>query len=129
MSEQNKIKLHVIGDPIEHSKSPIVHGMVMDALSIECDYAKVLVKKGELSEYVKTAIDGGVRGFNLTMPHKVDIIPFLKEEYRRKKGNNKENAEDEYEEVSCFFHHYLIFLPYRNYFQCNFYIFQQARRG
>ncbi len=75
----DKIKLNVIGDPIEHSKSPIVHGLVFDALGLECDYTRVLVKKGGLSEYIKSAIESGVRGFNLTMPHKVDIIPYLKE--------------------------------------------------
>ena len=77
MSE--KLILNVIGDPIEHSKSPIVHGLVLDALGVDNDYTRVLVKKGGLSEYVENAVKSGVRGFNLTMPHKVDIIPFLKQ--------------------------------------------------
>lgn len=73
------LKLNVIGDPIEHSKSPVVHGMVLDALGISCDYEKVLVRKGGLKEYVARALAENVSGFNLTMPHKVDIIPFLEE--------------------------------------------------
>lgn len=73
------IKLNVIGDPVMHSKSPVVHGKVLSALGAEYEYDRVLVKKGELKEYVKNAIDSGVTGFNLTMPHKVDIIPFLEE--------------------------------------------------
>ena len=77
MSE--KLILNVIGDPIEHSKSPVVHGLVLGALGVDNDYTRVLVKKGGLSEYVENAVKSGVRGFNLTMPHKVDIIPFLKE--------------------------------------------------
>ncbi len=77
MSE--KLILNVIGDPIEHSKSPVVHGLVLGALGVDNDYSRVLVKKGGLSEYVENAVKSGVRGFNLTMPHKVDIIPFLKE--------------------------------------------------
>lgn len=75
----DKIKLNVIGDPIEHSKSPIVHGIVMDALGIDCEYTRVLVKKGGLKEYIENAKSEGVRGFNLTMPQKTDIISFLKE--------------------------------------------------
>ena len=75
----DKLILNVIGDPIEHSKSPVVHGLVLDALGVDSDYSRVLVKKGELSEYVENAVKSGVRGFNLTMPHKVDIIPFLKQ--------------------------------------------------
>ncbi len=75
----DKLILNVIGDPIEHSKSPVVHGLVLGALGVDNDYTRVLVKKGGLSEYVENAVKSGVRGFNLTMPHKVDIIPFLKE--------------------------------------------------
>ena len=73
------IKLNVIGDPVMHSKSPVVHGKILDALGVEYEYDRVRVKKGGLSEYVKNAVASGVTGFNLTMPHKVDIIPFLKE--------------------------------------------------
>ena len=75
----DKLILNVIGDPIEHSKSPVVHGLVLGALGVDNDYSRVLVKKGGLSEYVENAVKSGVRGFNLTMPHKVDIIPFLKQ--------------------------------------------------
>lgn len=73
------IKLNVIGDPIMHSRSPKIHGLVLSEIGVDFEYERVLVKKGELSSYIKSAIDGGVDGFNLTMPHKVDIIPYLKE--------------------------------------------------
>ena len=73
------IRLNVIGDPVMHSKSPIVHGKVLEELGAKYEYDKVQVKKGGLEEYIKSAVAGGVTGFNLTMPHKVDIIPFLKE--------------------------------------------------
>lgn len=73
------LKLNVIGDPVMHSKSPVVHGQVLDMLGIEHEYDRVLVKKGELEAYIKNAVEGGVTGFNLTMPHKSDIIPYLKE--------------------------------------------------
>lgn len=71
------IKLAVIGDPIEHSLSPRVHGAILDALRIEYTYEKVNVKKGGLEEFIKYAKDRGITGFNLTMPHKVDVIPYL----------------------------------------------------
>ncbi len=73
------IKLAVIGDPIEHSLSPLVHGGVMEALEIPCAYEKVQVKKGGLPEFLSYAKKTGITGFNLTMPHKVDIIPYLDE--------------------------------------------------
>lgn len=73
------IKLNVIGDPVMHSKSPIVHGKILGMLDIEYEYERVLVKKGALGEYIKNAVESGVTGFNLTMPHKVDVIPYLRE--------------------------------------------------
>lgn len=71
------IHLAVIGDPIEHSLSPKVHGAALSAMGIEYEYEKVQVKKGGLEDYIKYAIDTKTDGFNLTMPHKIDIIPYL----------------------------------------------------
>ena len=46
------IKLNVIGDPIEHSKSPEVHGSILNILKIPYEYEKVKVKKNELDKSV-----------------------------------------------------------------------------
>lgn len=72
-----KIKLDVVGDPIGHSKSPVIHETVLDMLGLDYDYRKVCVKKGHLSEYLNEVREKGIDGFNLTMPHKQDIIPYL----------------------------------------------------
>lgn len=71
------IKLAVIGDPIEHSLSPTVHTAALAAMGIDCRYEKVRVKKGGLEDFLKYALGNGINGFNLTMPHKVDILPYL----------------------------------------------------
>ncbi len=71
------LRLDVIGDPIEHSKSPLIHGTALDSLGIPYEYRKIRVAKGGLKEYINEAKGIGISGFNLTMPHKVDIIPFL----------------------------------------------------
>lgn len=73
------LKLAVIGDPIEHSLSPKVHGEALDAIGIEYEYKKIRVRQGEIEDYIKYARSNGIDGFNVTMPHKVDIIPFLDE--------------------------------------------------
>lgn len=70
------IRLAVIGDPIEHSLSPAVHGASLDYLGIDYTYEKIHVKPDELKEFAKTA-KTSLDGFNVTMPHKLDIIQYL----------------------------------------------------
>ena len=71
------IRLAVIGDPIDHSLSPLVHSTILKNLGIDYEYEKVQVKKGELGSFLEYAKEKKFDGFNLTMPHKVDILPYL----------------------------------------------------
>lgn len=72
-----KIKLDIIGDPVSHSKSPIIHGTVLTEFGLDFEYRRVRVKKGELEDYLDETRELGINGFSLTMPHKKDIIGFL----------------------------------------------------
>ncbi len=67
----------VIGDPVLHSKSPILHRAMLDELGLDYPYTAHVVKKGELPAYLAWAEDNGITGFNATMPHKEDLIPLL----------------------------------------------------
>jgi len=71
------LNLAVIGDPIEHSLSPKIHSFVMERLGVPYTYQAVQVKKGELAPFIDRVKRENIHGFNVTMPHKVDIIPFL----------------------------------------------------
>lgn len=71
------IMLQVIGDPIFHSKSPIIQTTMLDFLGLDIPYTPRLVKKGDLASYFSFAEHNGVTGFNATMPHKEDLIPFM----------------------------------------------------
>ncbi len=73
------IRLAIIGDPVEHSFSPKVHGAALSAMGIEYEYERVRVPVGGLAKYIKYAIETQTDGFNITMPHKVDIIPYLED--------------------------------------------------
>lgn len=73
------MKLQVIGDPVLHSKSPVIHRAMLRALGLDIDYTAHLVRRGELPDYLRWARDNGVTGFNATMPHKEDLIPLLDE--------------------------------------------------
>lgn len=65
----------VIGDPVDHSLSPLLHNSLYKLLELDANYITLRVPKATLSEVFA---QGGLSGFNLTMPHKQDAIPFLR---------------------------------------------------
>jgi shikimate dehydrogenase len=69
----------VIGDPVEHTLSPVLHNAAFEALKLDCVFLAFRVLPIE----VKNALSGiralGIRGLNVTMPHKNAVIPFLDE--------------------------------------------------
>jgi shikimate dehydrogenase len=69
----------VIGDPIAHSLSPAIHGAVFSALGIEAPYVALRVPKENLAGFTERARVSGLRGFNVTLPLKREIIPLLDE--------------------------------------------------
>lgn len=73
------MKLQVIGDPVLHSKSPVIHGAMLELLGLNVEYTAHVVRRGELPQYLNWARENGVTGFNATMPHKEDLIPLLDE--------------------------------------------------
>lgn len=74
------MQLHVIGDPIEHSKSPLIHGFWLEKLRLDAKYDSKHVLPAELNEYLKeSSINPDWRGCNVTMPHKQAVISRLNE--------------------------------------------------
>lgn len=69
----------VLGDPIGHSMSPVMHNDLFSFYNIDAYYLPFQVKSEDLREAVKGLKTLGVGGFNVTVPHKSTIIPFLDE--------------------------------------------------
>jgi shikimate dehydrogenase len=67
----------VIGDPIAHTLSPAIHGAVFSVLGIDERYSALRVSREGLRGFVEKARSSGMKGFNVTIPHKRDIIQFL----------------------------------------------------
>ena len=63
-------KAGVIGWPIKHSKSPLLHGYWLRRHGIEGEYTKVAAAPDEFEETVQRLVDDGWRGANVTIPHK-----------------------------------------------------------
>jgi shikimate dehydrogenase len=67
----------LIGDPIEHTMSPPMHNAAYKELGLDYIYLPFQVKQEHLRQAVAGLKALHVRGFNVTMPHKVSIIPML----------------------------------------------------
>ena len=70
-------QLAVIGDPIRHSLSPVIHQAMLDALGVHCTYGRIRVRAGETAAWLEQAEKGPLAGFNATMPHKTDLVPLM----------------------------------------------------
>ncbi|MFS0780836.1 shikimate dehydrogenase [Bacillus sp. 1P06AnD] len=67
----------VIGNPIAHSMSPDMHNDAFAHQGINADYHAFKVDGQDLEDAVMGMKAIGVKGFNVTVPHKEAIIPFL----------------------------------------------------
>lgn len=67
----------IIGDPVRHSRSPEMHNAAFDAVGLDWRYLPFHVRASDLPDAVRGLRALGVRGFNVTIPHKESIIPLL----------------------------------------------------
>ncbi|MEE3213364.1 MAG: shikimate dehydrogenase [Thermoproteota archaeon] len=67
----------VIGDPIDHSLSPNIHNAAFRELDLDCTYIAYKIPKNELSYGLDALKKIKISGFNVTIPHKIDIMKFL----------------------------------------------------
>ena len=66
--------LYVIGKPIKHSLSPIIHNFWIKKYKIDLEYKKMEVDKDFLPTLVEKVRKGDITGLNVTLPYKKDII-------------------------------------------------------
>lgn len=67
----------VIGDPIAHSKSPLIHNFWLQKLEIEAEYRKTHVTADGLAAYfLSRRADSDWLGCNVTIPHKVAVMEY-----------------------------------------------------
>ncbi|MBC8197163.1 MAG: shikimate dehydrogenase [Candidatus Marinimicrobia bacterium] len=64
----------VIGDPVEHSLSPILHNEVFRQINLNANYTKQFVGKNNLDDFIIKLKNGKFNGINITIPHKTNII-------------------------------------------------------
>ena len=67
----------VIGDPIDHSLSPTIHNAAYRHLDLECTYIAYKIDKNELESGIQSLKSIKISGFNVTIPHKIEIMSYL----------------------------------------------------
>ena len=67
----------IIGDPVEHSMSPVMHNAAFEALGLDYVYLPFHVQGEELKEAINGIRALKIVGLNVTIPHKMAVIPFL----------------------------------------------------
>ncbi|MCB2154957.1 shikimate dehydrogenase [bacterium] len=71
--------LGVMGWPVEHSRSPIMHAAAIQAAGLDYAYVPLAVAPEKLAEAVRGLAAMGFRGSNVTIPHKVAVAELMDE--------------------------------------------------
>ena len=68
----------IIGDPVAHSLSPVMHNAAFEKLGIDAVYLAFRVPKEQLEDALKGANSLGIAGLNVTIPLKEQALTFVK---------------------------------------------------
>lgn len=69
----------LLGNPVEHTVSPIIHNTLAKETSENLVYAPFRVPAGLVGDAIRGAYALHLLGLNVTVPYKSDVIPYLKE--------------------------------------------------
>ena len=69
----------LMGDPVGHSLSPVIHENFARHLGIDMEYKLFHILKGTLHDELPGLYSDGISGLNATVPHKIDVMPELVE--------------------------------------------------
>jgi len=77
-STTTSIHCGVIGNPIEHSRSPSIHLSFAKQFELELRYQKYLVEPEDLKPFITNFFNRGGKGLNVTLPFKQEVIQIAK---------------------------------------------------
>ena len=67
----------LIGNPVAHTKSPSIHNFLAEKTGFNLAYGAFPVDTGRLEKAIPGAFALGIKGLNVTVPYKEEVIPFL----------------------------------------------------
>ncbi len=74
VNREHPARYAVIGKPVAHSLSPQLHQPALDALALNARYIRVEVEPGQVSTAFDKMYAAGIRGINVTVPHKLEAL-------------------------------------------------------
>ena len=69
----------LIGNPVRHTLSPLIHNSLSEITGINMVYVPFEVPEGDVGDAIKGALALGIKGLNVTIPYKSDVIPYLED--------------------------------------------------
>lgn len=69
----------IIGSPVSHSLSPVLQNTLSEYMELDTVYVPFPVDPGQTAQALRGAFSLGIRGFNVTAPHKEEVMAALSE--------------------------------------------------
>ena len=82
----------VVGSPIAHSRSPVIHRLFAEQCGLPLEYRKQEVQPGTLASFVRECGSSGVTGLNVTLPLKEEAVALAGEVHARAKAAGAANT-------------------------------------
>ena len=67
----------IIGNPISHSLSPVLHNYWFKKYKIDAHYSIIEIKENELPNIINKIKNKDLYGINITLPFKQKIVPYI----------------------------------------------------
>ena len=78
-TDGNTMTCGLIGNPVRHTLSPLIHNSIAEMKGVNLVYVPFEVPKGGVKNAVRGANALGIKGLNVTVPYKSDVIDHLVE--------------------------------------------------
>ena len=79
MIDTNTSLVALLGYPLEHSLSPLMHNTIFKELNLNYRYLPIEIKENNLAELINAFRFMNIIGFNVTKPHKIKVMEYLDE--------------------------------------------------
>ena len=88
----NRKSFAIIGNPISHSLSPVLHNYWFNKYKIEANYSSLGVNEKDIESITKKIRNKELSGINVTLPYKQKVIPFIDKLVNDAKSTNSVNT-------------------------------------